>query len=319
MPDVLAGEVRTFPVGPFAVQAGDVIAHYGNGIALDIGNPDGTDTVLYPAARRRRPTRRARPSSRAPRIPVLLAEQRTYSIAATVETQTSSGGIRKFVDTLPGLGPEGANNLGQYIPVAVPDTTTYPGSDYYEIAVVQYREQMHSDLPPTLLRGYVQLSTSVVPGAQVPLVNTDGTPILLPDGDARRWGWTAPTTSGRRSSPRRTGPCGSCSATCCPPARAANLFLPVDTTVMGSGMGPNMGGMAEPDPQNPMCGMDAEARGLLHRRTAPRSTCTAASPRGSATARRTSGSRPPDENDAVPEGRQRPERPRHAGPRAGAR
>ena len=41
VPDVLAGEVRTFTVGPFAVQAGDVIAHYGNGIALDIGNPTG--------------------------------------------------------------------------------------------------------------------------------------------------------------------------------------------------------------------------------------------------------------------------------------
>ena len=76
-----------------------------------------------------------------------------------------TGGIRKFVDSLPGLDAAGANNLGQYIPVGVPDTTTYPGSDYYEIAVVQYREQMHSDLPPTLLRGYVQLSTSVVPGA----------------------------------------------------------------------------------------------------------------------------------------------------------
>lgn len=39
-------------------------------------------------------------------------------------------GIRKFVDSLAGLGPEGANNLGNYIPVAVPDVTKYPGSDY---------------------------------------------------------------------------------------------------------------------------------------------------------------------------------------------
>ena len=29
------------------------------------------------------------------------------------------GGIKKFVDTLPGLTPAGANNLGQYIPVAL--------------------------------------------------------------------------------------------------------------------------------------------------------------------------------------------------------
>ena len=72
------------------------------------------------------------------------------------------------MDTLPGLGPNAANNLGQYIPVAVPDTTTYPGTDYYEIAVVQYREKMHSDVPAPLLRGYVQLSTSVVPGAAHP-------------------------------------------------------------------------------------------------------------------------------------------------------
>jgi hypothetical protein len=60
-------------------------------------------------------------------------------------------------DELPGLGPEAANNLGQYIPVAKPDTPTYPGSDYYEIAVVEFEEKMHSDLPPTKLRGYVQL------------------------------------------------------------------------------------------------------------------------------------------------------------------
>ena len=34
--------------------------------------------------------------------------------------------VRKFVDTLPGLNSAGVNNLGQFIPVAVPDTTTYP-------------------------------------------------------------------------------------------------------------------------------------------------------------------------------------------------
>src|SRR6185369_8801912 len=61
------------------------------------------------------------------------------------------------VDTLPGLGK--ANNLGQYLSVGKPDTTSYPGSDYYEIEVVQYKEQMHSDLPAgTLLRGYRQVN-----------------------------------------------------------------------------------------------------------------------------------------------------------------
>ncbi len=66
--------------------------------------------------------------------------------------------LRKFVDSLPGVGAAAANDLGQFIPVAVPDTVTYPGSDYYEIAVREFTEQLHSDLPETRLRGYVQLN-----------------------------------------------------------------------------------------------------------------------------------------------------------------
>ena len=90
--------------------------------------------------------------------------------------------LTKFIDKLPGLGAASANALGQYIPVAVADTTTYPNNDYYEIAVVQFAEKMHSELPATTLRGYVQISTTAVPGAHVRLLNTDGTPILLPNG-----------------------------------------------------------------------------------------------------------------------------------------
>lgn len=71
---------------------------------------------------------------------------------------SASGGIMKFVDSLPGLGPDGVNNLGQYIPVAISDKTTYPGCDYYEIAVVEFTQQMHSNLTASKLRGYVQLN-----------------------------------------------------------------------------------------------------------------------------------------------------------------
>ena len=80
----------------------------------------------------------------------------TRDVAGNITAIT--GGLRKFVDSLPGLGPTGANNLGQYIPVATANTTAFPGSDYYEIALVEYRERMHSDLPATgsKLRGYVQ-------------------------------------------------------------------------------------------------------------------------------------------------------------------
>jgi hypothetical protein len=73
----------------------------------------------------------------------------------TTANWANSPPLAKFVDTLPGLGSAKANNLGQYMSVAKPDIVTYPGSDYYEIDLVQYNERMHSDLPApgTLLRG----------------------------------------------------------------------------------------------------------------------------------------------------------------------
>jgi FtsP/CotA-like multicopper oxidase with cupredoxin domain len=164
-----------------------------------------------------------------------------------------SGGIRKFVDGLPGLGPDKANNLGQYIPVAVPDTTTYPGADYYEIAVIQYREQMHSDLPPTLLRGYVQLSTGVVPGEEVPLLNAmlDGS-----DMGTGHYGVTPPHYLGPTIIAQKDRPVRIKFYNLLPTGMDGDLFIPVDTTVMGSGPGAEMEHhMQFMDPLNPMCGM----------------------------------------------------------------
>ena len=162
-------------------------------------------------------------------------------------------GLRKFVDGLPGLGSSGVNNLGQYIPVAEADTVSYPGSDYFEIAVVEYSEQMHSDLPPTRLRGYVQLSTAVVPGKMLPLFDADGNAILLPDG-SQALAVDDPHYLGPLISATRDKPVRILFRNLLPTGVAGDLFIPVDTTVMGSGMGPNMGGMTEADPQRPMCG-----------------------------------------------------------------
>jgi len=66
--------------------------------------------------------------------------------------------LRKFVDSLAPLGCSSTNNIGQCIPVAIPDTTTFNGSDYYEIELNRYTSQMHSDLPPTTLQGYRQVN-----------------------------------------------------------------------------------------------------------------------------------------------------------------
>jgi FtsP/CotA-like multicopper oxidase with cupredoxin domain len=154
-------------------------------------------------------------------------------------------GLKKFVDTLAGLGPDNANNLGQYIPVAVADTTSYPGSDYYEIAVVQYRQKFSSQLPATLLRGYVQLSTSEVPGAHVPLTTANfdptlpDTPVLLPDG-SQAYGVDEPHYLGPTIVSQKNRPVRVLFRNLLPTGTGGNLFLPVDTTIMGSGPGPSM-------------------------------------------------------------------------------
>lgn len=124
-------------------------------------------------------------------------------------------GIHKFVDSLPGLGADNKNNLGQYVPVAVPDTTTYPGSDYYEMGLVQHQTQMHTDLGATTLRSYVQLSS---------------TPGFDPVTSAQYLG---PLFIAQKNKPVRVK-----FSNLLPTGTAGNLFLPVDTTIMGAGMGP---------------------------------------------------------------------------------
>jgi len=128
--------------------------------------------------------------------------------------------LRKFVDTLPGLTATGENNLGQYLPVANPDTITYPGSDYYEIGLVQYTEQMHSDLPPTTLRGYVQLNYGTDPGTNQNTVAP--TPVH----------YLGPLIVAQKDRPVRIN-----LTNLLPTGGGGDLFIPVDTTVMGAGMG----------------------------------------------------------------------------------
>ena len=119
--------------------------------------------------------------------------------------------IRKFVDKLPGLGSSNANLLGQYIPIAIADNTTYPGSDYYKIGVVEYSEKMHSDLPATKLRGYKDLAT----------------------GAAAQAHYLGPMIIAKKDRPVRIK-FSNLLAT----GLAGNLFLPVDITSMGAGTGP---------------------------------------------------------------------------------
>ncbi len=121
---------------------------------------------------------------------------------------TLTNAIRKFVDGLPGLGSANANNLGNFIPVAVPNTTAYPGSDYYQINLVQYTQKLHSDLPATLLRGYADVQGDGLPHYMGPV-------IMAQSGRASRILFTNNLTAN------------------------SSFFLPIDTTIMGAGMGPD--------------------------------------------------------------------------------
>ena len=163
-----------------------------------------------------------------------VAENEAGAVSAAALTTPTPGGfpdymsanwaysplMRKFVDTLPGLGASEANNLGQFIPVGHPDTVTFPGSDYYEIELREYAEKMHSDLPPTTLRGYVQVNNGT-DGA--------GNNTVAPDPIH----YLGPTIIAAKDRPVRIKFTNKL-----PTGEGGDLFIPVDTTVMGAGSGP---------------------------------------------------------------------------------
>ncbi len=169
----------------------------------------------------------------------------TGAVADAIIGGPLTGGIRKFVDTLPGLGPGGANNLGQYIPVGVPEPCTFSGqaADCYTIALVEYAEKMHSDLPATKLRGYVQLSatgTIALPGVAMPagMLAVDNPhylgPVIVATGKVAGMG-AAGAAKPVRITFYNLLPNS---------ASGGNLLLPVDETVPGSGIGPALPGVA---------------------------------------------------------------------------
>ncbi|MEU1885701.1 hypothetical protein ABZ491_09515 [Micromonospora rifamycinica] len=139
-------------------------------------------------------------------------------------------GLRKFVDALPLPGLV-RTELGGCLPVATPDTVSWPGCDYYEIGLAEYTQRLHRDLPATRLRGYRQLNLGTDP---------DGHNTVAPPERPYHLG---PLIMARRDRPVRikfinqlpTGPAG-------------DLFLPVDTSLPGAGPGPLEG--PAPYPQN---------------------------------------------------------------------
>ena len=155
----------------------------------------------------------------------------------------TGGGIRKFVDALPQLTSAGINDLGQYIPEAVADTTTYAGDDYYEIALVQYSQKMNTDIPATTLRGYVQIDpgnhscTGNLALHYVDLNGVVGAPIL-DSGGLQVCSKDPPQYLGPLILAHSNKPVRIKFTNYLPTGAGGNLFLPTDITAMGAGTGP---------------------------------------------------------------------------------
>jgi FtsP/CotA-like multicopper oxidase with cupredoxin domain len=140
-----------------------------------------------------------------------------------------SGGIRKFVEPLPGVGAPSTGStmknytdvnkggeVASYIPVASADTTAYNGSDYYEIGLKDYYQTFSPDLPPTRLRGYFQING----GAD--------------HKTAQRPFYLGPIIVARAGVPVRVK-----FVNMLPTGSGGDLFIPTDTTAMGAGAGPD--------------------------------------------------------------------------------
>ncbi len=158
--------------------------------------------------------------------------------------------LTKFVDPLPGLciplPPDGANcdsngsMASKNIPVAIPDIVTYPGTDYYELELVQFAEPMHSDMlaNPTTLRGYRQVGV----GTHVADVNGCTDPIINPadpnncthiddiDFANSQAHYLGPIIVAVKDRPVRVKFINKL-----PIGPAGDLFVPVDVTIMGAG------------------------------------------------------------------------------------
>jgi FtsP/CotA-like multicopper oxidase with cupredoxin domain len=166
-------------------------------------------------------------------LPIVSTDPSTGNLTVT-------SGIRKFIDSLPGLGVANANNQGHYIPVAVADQTTYANCDYYEIAVVEYEQNLSTDLNPSTLRGYVQLETAqnYDTSKHITLSYLDtGRPIYKGDGQPAI-AYDVPSYLGPFIIAQRDRPVRVNFTNLLPTGVYGDLFLPVDTTTMGAGMGP---------------------------------------------------------------------------------
>ena len=168
--------------------------------------------------------------------------------------------LRKFIDPLPVVGTPKTladGKTSKYIPAAVATkwvdgNGVQTNDEYYEIAVVEYAEKMHTDLAKaTTIRGYVQIyPKGSTPGAgAVALTYPSGAPILF-DNKTQVYGYSNPHYLGPAIVAKRGTAVRLKFYNFLPVGRAAvnakgewqhngDLFIPTDITMAGAGVGPD--------------------------------------------------------------------------------
>ena len=195
-----------------AVQAGDVLGFYGQGIPLDTGS--GSDIFVFdPTTPVAQPLQNSTLTLGSAEYPI-YPQARTYSFGAQVinlsgQNDVIVGGMKKFVDGLPGLGAGAANNLGQYIPVAV---------------------ARHHHLPRN---GLLCHRAGRVHGKDALRLAPNHAARLPP-------GWRPARIWARPSSLQKDRPVRILFRNLLPTDAGGNLFIPVNSTVMGSGLPPTV-------------------------------------------------------------------------------
>lgn len=131
-------------------------------------------------------------------------------------------GVRKFVDELPVFFHPTSDGANRQLSIAVPDTVTYPGTDYYEISLEELNYKFHSDLPVTKLRSYRQTNNGTD-------VNTGLNTVAPP-----AYSYLGPVIVATKDRPVRVKFTNNL-----PVGTPGNLFIPTDLSMMGAGLGPN--------------------------------------------------------------------------------
>ena len=129
---------------------------YTSAPAVAITDPNGGSGTGAPATAQRRRRRGHRDHRRQPRCRV--PQRRDQEVPGPAPDCLRPRRRLRLPGDRP-LGGSATGDANKFIPLAVPETMTYNGvaADQYVIGLVQYRTKFSTDLPATLVRGYVQL------------------------------------------------------------------------------------------------------------------------------------------------------------------